>query len=46
MLDQVGLPDPAVLEVQKPAAVEDVPLPEATKPAANEADVPVVPGQE
>lgn len=46
MLDQVGLPDPAVLEVQKPAAVEDVPLPEATKPAANEADVPVIPGQE
>lgn len=45
MLDQVGLPDPAVLEVQKPAAVEDVPLPEVERPAVDEADVPVAPEQ-
>ncbi|MBD9482457.1 preprotein translocase subunit SecG [Pseudomonas sp. PDM14] len=41
MLTQAGLPDPAVLEVQesKPA-VEDVPVLEEQKPAANGADVP------
>ncbi|RJG10516.1 preprotein translocase subunit SecG [Pseudomonas cavernicola] len=40
-LTQVGLPDPAVLEVQqeKPAA-EDVPVLEEQKPASNAADVP------
>ena len=40
-LTQVGLPDPAVLEVQqeKPAA-EDVPVLEEQKPAVNAADVP------
>ncbi|MGH8437304.1 MAG: preprotein translocase subunit SecG [Pseudomonas sp.] len=40
-LTQVGLPDPAVLEVkqEKPAA-EDVPVLEEQKPAANAADVP------
>jgi preprotein translocase subunit SecG len=41
---QVGLPDPAVLEVQqaKPA-VEDVPVLEATTPAVEAADVPQAP---
>ncbi|WP_324733268.1 preprotein translocase subunit SecG [Pseudomonas paeninsulae] len=40
-LTQVGLPDPAVLEVQqvKPA-VEDVPVLEEQKPAVEAADVP------
>jgi preprotein translocase subunit SecG len=44
---QVGLPDPAVLEVQqaKPA-VEDVPVLEATKPAIEAADVPQAPEQQ
>lgn len=44
---QVGLPDPAVLEVQqaKPA-VEDVPVLEATKPAVEAADVPQAPEQQ
>jgi len=41
---QVGLPDPAVLEVQqaKPA-VEDVPVLDAAKPANEAADVPQAP---
>lgn len=44
---QVGLPDPAVLEVQqsKPAA-DDVPVLEEQKPAVNAADVPQAPGQQ
>lgn len=44
---QVGLPDPAVLEVQqaKPA-VEDVPVLDATKPAIEAADVPQAPEQQ
>ncbi len=46
-LTQVGLPDPAVLEVQqeKPAA-EDVPVLEEQKPAVNAADVPQAPEQQ
>ncbi|EAA3799283.1 preprotein translocase subunit SecG, partial [Salmonella enterica subsp. enterica] len=46
-LTQAGLPDPAVLEVQqeKPA-VEDVPVLEEQKPAADKADVPQVPEQQ
>ncbi len=46
-LAQVGLPDPAVLEVQqaKPA-VEDVPVLEATTPAVEAADVPQAPEQQ
>ncbi|MDH0894328.1 MULTISPECIES: preprotein translocase subunit SecG [unclassified Pseudomonas] len=46
-LTQAGLPDPAVLEVQqeKPA-VEDVPVLEERKPAADKADVPQVPEQQ
>ncbi|MGH8352475.1 MAG: preprotein translocase subunit SecG [Pseudomonas sp.] len=45
-LTQVGLPDPAVLEVQqdKPAT-EDVPVLEEQKPAGNAADVPQAPEQ-
>jgi preprotein translocase subunit SecG len=46
-LTQVGLPDPAVLEVpqQKPVA-EDVPVLEEQKPASNSAsDVPQAPEQ-
>ena len=44
---QVGLPDPAVLEVQqaKPA-VEDVPVLDAAKPAVEAADVPQAPEQQ
>ena len=46
-LAQVGLPDPAVLEVQqaKPA-VEDVPVLEAAKPAVDAVDVPQAPEQQ
>ncbi len=46
-LGRVGLPDPAVLEVQqaKPA-VEDVPVLEATTPAVEAADVPQAPEQQ
>jgi preprotein translocase subunit SecG len=46
-LTQVGLPDPAVLEVQQamPAAVEDVPVLEEQKPAVEAADVPQAPEQ-
>lgn len=45
-LTQVGLPDPAMLEVQKekPAA-EDVPVLEEQKPAVEAADVPQAPEQ-
>jgi len=44
---QVGLPDPAVLEVQqaKPA-VEDVPVLDAAKPSVEAADVPQAPEQQ
>jgi preprotein translocase subunit SecG len=43
---QVGLPDPAVLEVQQAApAVEDVPVLDATTPATDAADVPQAPAQ-
>ena len=46
-MDQVGLPDPAVLKVQqaKPA-VEDVPVLDAAKPANEAADVPQAPEQQ
>ena len=46
-LTQVGLPDPAMLEVQqeKPAT-EDVPVLEEQKPAVNAADVPQAPEQQ
>jgi preprotein translocase subunit SecG len=45
-LSNVGLPDPAALEVQpsKPAA-DDVPVLEEQKPAGNAADVPQAPEQ-
>ncbi|HLA31421.1 MAG TPA: preprotein translocase subunit SecG [Pseudomonas sp.] len=44
---QVGLPDPAVLEVQQATpAVEDVPVLEATAPATDAADVPQAPAQQ
>ena len=43
-LTQVGLPDPAVLEVQSKPAVEDVPVLEEQKSPATEAsDVPEAP---
>jgi preprotein translocase subunit SecG len=43
---QVGLPDPAVLEVQQATpAVEDVPVLDAAKPATEAADVPQAPEQ-
>lgn len=46
-LAQVGLPDPAVLEVQQATpAVEDVPVLDATKPAVEAADVPQAPAQQ
>ena len=44
-LTQVGLPDPAVLEVQQKPAVEDVPVLEEQKGAAGQADVPEAPEQ-
>jgi preprotein translocase subunit SecG len=46
-LSNVGLPDPAVLEVQpsKPAA-DDVPVLEEQKPATQSSDVPPAPEQE
>lgn len=45
-LTQVGLPDPAVLEVQQKPAVEDVPVLEEQKaPAADTSDVPEAPEQ-
>lgn len=39
-LTQVGLPDPAVLEVQQKPAVEDVPVLEEQAPASDASDVP------
>lgn len=46
-LAQVGLPDPAVLEVQQARpAVEDVPVLEAAKPAVDAVDVPQDPDQQ
>lgn len=45
-LTQVGLPDPAVLEVQQKPAVEDVPVLEEQKaPASDASDVPEAPKQ-
>lgn len=45
-LTQVGLPDPAVLEVQQKPVVEDVPVLEEQKAPASEAsDVPEAPKQ-
>ena len=44
-LTQVGLPDPAVLEVQQKPVVEDVPVLEELAPASDASDVPEAPGQ-
>jgi preprotein translocase subunit SecG len=45
-LTQVGLPDPAVLEVKKKPAADDVPVLEGQqKPAVTPADVPQAPEQ-
>jgi preprotein translocase subunit SecG len=44
-LTEVGLPDPAVMEVQEKPVVEDVPVLEEQKPAVDAADVPQVPEQ-
>lgn len=44
-LTQVGLPDPAVLEVQQKPAVEDVPVLEELAPASDASDVPEAPEQ-
>ena len=44
-LTQAGLPDPAVLEVPQKPAVEDVPVLQEQKPAADNADVPAAPEQ-
>ncbi len=45
-LTQVGLPDPAVLEVKQKPATDDVPVLEGQqKPAAAPADVPAAPEQ-
>lgn len=45
-LTQVGLPDPAVLEVKQKPAADDVPVLEGQqKPAATPADVPQAPQQ-
>lgn len=44
-LSQVGLPDPAVLEVQQKPAVEDVPVLEEQAPASDASDVPDAPEQ-
>jgi preprotein translocase subunit SecG len=46
-MGQVGLPDPAVLEVQQAEpAVGDVPVLEAAKPADKAVDVPQAPEQQ
>lgn len=45
VLTQVGLPDPAALEVQQKPAVEDVPVLEEQAPASDASDVPEAPGQ-
>lgn len=42
-LTQVGLPDPAALEVQQKPVVEDVPVLEVQKESSESADVPSVP---
>jgi len=44
-LTQVGLPDPAVLEVKQKPAADDVPVLEGKKPAVVPADVPQAPEQ-
>lgn len=44
-LTQVGLPDPAVLEVQQKPAAEDVPVLEEQAPADASSDVPEAPEQ-
>ena len=44
-LTQVGLPDPAVLEVQQKPAAEDVPVLEDQAPAVDSSDVPEAPEQ-
>jgi preprotein translocase subunit SecG len=45
-LTQVGLPDPAVMEVQQKPVVEDVPVLEEQKaPASDTSDVPEAPKQ-
>nr|WP_322939607.1 preprotein translocase subunit SecG [Pseudomonas sp. s4] len=44
-LTQVGLPDPAVLEVQQKPVVEDVPVLEELAPASDASDVPEAPEQ-
>jgi len=44
-LTQVGLPDPAVLEVKQKPATDDVPVLEGQKPAVVPADVPQAPQQ-
>lgn len=44
-LTQVGLPDPAVLEVQPKPAAEDVPVLEEQAPADDSSDVPEAPEQ-
>lgn len=44
-LTQVGLPDPAVLEVQQKPAVEDVPVLEEQAPASDASDAPEATGQ-
>ncbi|KPW24911.1 Preprotein translocase, subunit SecG [Pseudomonas amygdali pv. dendropanacis] len=42
-LTQVGLPDPAALEVKQKPAADDVPVLEGQKPAVVPADVPQAP---
>ncbi|RMH84140.1 preprotein translocase subunit SecG [Pseudomonas sp. AOB-7] len=44
-MTQVGLPDPAVLEVQQKPAAEDVPVLEEQAPATDSSDVPEAPEQ-
>ncbi|MFI8610056.1 preprotein translocase subunit SecG [Pseudomonas sp. NPDC077649] len=44
-MTQVGLPDPAVLEVQQKPAAEDVPVLEEQAPATDSSDVPKAPEQ-
>ncbi len=44
-LTQVGLPDPAALEVKQKPAADDVPVLEGQKPAVVPADVPQAPEQ-
>ncbi|MEK1905462.1 MAG: preprotein translocase subunit SecG [Pseudomonas sp.] len=44
-LTQVGLPDPAVLEVEQNKPVSDVPVLEEPKAAGGQSDVPQVPEQ-